>query len=46
MNEELYQHWGALKDIKILQSRLGTYAHIKKIYEDIRFNERLFSWFF
>jgi hypothetical protein len=44
MNEELFQHWMALKDIKILTNRLGNYAQIKKIYEDLMFNDQLFHW--
>ena len=42
MNEELYQHWSALKDIKILIGRMGYYSQVRKLYEDIRFNEHLF----
>lgn len=42
MNEELYQHWIALKDIKILTNRLGNYTQIKKIYDDLMFNDQLF----
>jgi hypothetical protein len=42
MNEELYQHWIALKDIKALSQRLGAFAQYRKIYEDLAFNDHLF----
>lgn len=42
MNEELYQHWMALKDIKALTTRLGTFGQYRKIYEDVHFNDHLF----
>jgi hypothetical protein len=42
MNEELYQHWMALKDVKALATRLGSFAQFKKIYEDLQFNDHLF----
>lgn len=42
MNEELYQHWMALKDVKALATRLGTFAQYRKIYEDVHFNDHLF----
>jgi len=42
MNEELFQHWMALKDIKMLTTRLGHYPQVKKIYEDLSFNDYLF----
>lgn len=42
MNEELYQHWMALKDIKALSTRLGSFAQYRKIYEDLLFNDHLF----
>lgn len=44
MNEELYQHWIALKDIKSLSQRLGAFAQYRKIYEDLAFNDQLFHW--
>ncbi len=43
MNEELYQHWLALKDIKTLAARLQILPKFLRIYEDIPFNEQLFS---
>ncbi len=43
MNEELYQHSMALKDIKQLSNRLGSYPQFRKIYEDLRFNDHLFQ---
>ena len=43
MNEELYQHWMTLRDIKLLTSRNGQYLTIRKLYEDIGFNDHLFS---
>ena len=42
MNEELYQHWLALKDIKTLSTRLGTFNKFIKIYEDMTYNDQLF----
>jgi len=42
MNEELYQHWIALKDIKALTTRLGTFSHFRLIYQDVAFNDHLF----
>jgi hypothetical protein len=42
MNEELYQHWMALKDVKALATRLGTFAQYRKIYDDVHFNDHLF----
>lgn len=42
MNEELYQHWLALKDIKTLSTRLGSFNKFIKIYEDLPFNDQLF----
>ena len=33
INEELYQHWLALKDIKTLSIRLDSFNSFKKIYE-------------
>jgi hypothetical protein len=42
MNEELYQHWMALKDIKLLATRLGAFPQYRKIYEDLAFNDYLF----
>ena len=45
INEELYQHWLALKDIKILSMRLDIFPKFKKIYEEMLFNEQLFLWF-
>lgn len=42
MNEELYQHWVALKDIKQLSARLGSFVQYKKIYDDLMFNDHLF----
>lgn len=44
MNEELYQHWIALKDIKTLSNRLGSFNKLAKIYDDIPFNSQLFLW--
>ena len=38
INEELYQHWLALKDIKILSMRLDIFTKFKKIYEEMHFN--------
>lgn len=43
MNEELYQHWLALKDIKTLASRLQILHKFAKIYEDLNYNDRLFD---
>ena len=43
MNEELYQHWLALKDIKTLANRLQILHKFSKIYEDLNYNERLFD---
>ena len=42
MNEELYQHWMALKDIKQLSTRLGSFPQYRKIYDDLLFNDHLF----
>jgi hypothetical protein len=42
MNEELYQHWLALKDIKTLAVRLQIFNKFSKIYEDVAFNDQLF----
>lgn len=42
MNEELYQHWLALKDIKTLAVRLQIFSKFSKIYEDVAFNDQLF----
>jgi hypothetical protein len=33
----------ALKDIKALSSRLGSFAQYRKIYEDLLFNDHLFQ---
>jgi hypothetical protein len=44
MNEYLYQHWIALKDIKALANRLGSFAQFKTIYEDLLFDDHLFHW--
>lgn len=38
INEELYQHWLALKDIKTLAMRLDIFHKFKKIYEELLFN--------
>lgn len=38
MNEELYQHWLALKDIKTLSTRLSIFPKFKRIYEDLSYN--------
>lgn len=46
MNEELYQHWLALKDVKTLASRLHLLPKFIKIYEDLNFNDQLFNWLF
>jgi len=35
----------ALKDIKALSNRLGSFAQYRKIYEDLLFNEHLFHWY-
>ena len=43
MNEELYQHWLALKDIKTLAIRLNSFSRFARIYEDLPFNDQLFS---
>ena len=43
MNEELYQHWLALKDVKHLSQRLGLYENFKRIFNDLAFNDRLFE---
>jgi hypothetical protein len=43
MNEELYQHWLALKDIKTLATRLQLISRFSRIYEDLAFNDHLFS---
>ena len=42
MNEELYQHWLALKDIKTLSTRLGSFNKFIKIYNDMAYNDQLF----
>ena len=42
INEELYQHWVALKDIQTLTQRLNTYPHIRNIYDELPFNPQLF----
>lgn len=44
MNEELYQHWLALKDIRVLSNRLGILHKFGKIYEDLAYNDQLFKW--
>ncbi len=43
MNEELYQHWLALKDIRVLSNRLGILHKFGKIYEDLAYNDQLFK---
>lgn len=43
MNEELYQHWLALKDVQTLASRLQIFHKFSKIYEDLKYNDRLFD---
>lgn len=43
MNEELYQHWLSLKDIKTLTTRLQIFPKISRIYQDIPFNDQLFT---
>lgn len=45
INEELYQHWLALKDIRTLSQRLDIFNKFRKIYEELLFNEQLFLWF-
>ena len=42
INEELYQHWMALKDIQTLTLRLNTYPHLRNIYDELPFNSQLF----
>jgi hypothetical protein len=42
INEELYQHWLALKDIKTLSQRLDIFQKFRKIYDELLFNEQLF----
>lgn len=42
MNEEMYQHWLALKDIKTLATRLQIFGKFFKIYEDLQYNDQLF----
>ena len=43
MNEELYQHWLGLKDIKTLAERLQLMPKFIRIYQDMRFDDQLFS---
>ena len=43
MNEELYQHWLALKDVKTLASRLSLFTNFSRIYQDLPFNDQLFN---
>lgn len=43
MNEELYQHWLALKDVKILSTRLDIFPKFQRIYDDLGYNEFLFA---
>ena len=43
MNEELYQHWLALKDVKTLAGRLQVFGKFLRIYDDLGFNEYLFG---
>jgi len=43
MNEELYQHWLALKDIKVLATRLQIIPKFARIYSDLSFNDLLFA---
>jgi hypothetical protein len=38
LNEELYQHWLAMKDILVLSSRLNIYDNFRRIYDDLHFN--------
>jgi hypothetical protein len=42
INEELYQHWLALKDIRTLSLRLDIFSKFRKIYDELLFNEQLF----
>lgn len=42
INEELYKHWLALKDIKTLLSRLNMYDKFERIFKDIPFDDVLF----
>jgi hypothetical protein len=42
INEELYQHWLALKEIKDLTTRNNNFDKIKKVYENLLFNDELF----
>ena len=42
INEEMYQHWLALKDIKVLSMRLDIFPKFRKIYDEMLFNEQLF----
>jgi hypothetical protein len=43
MNEELYEHWAALREIKAMAAKLGILQRISKVYEDLPFNNYLFS---
>lgn len=39
LEEENYVQWTALKDIKILSTRLNLFGKFSRIYDDIRFND-------
>lgn len=39
LQDESYLFWSALKDIKVLSTRLNIFSKFGRIYEDIRFSD-------